>query len=421
VKPGPHFSRILIVEDSKFYADAISKMLRTIPGLTVDCADSMDSATQYLAGNKDKYDLALLDLVLPDAPSGEIVDRVRKHGIPIIVFTGLYDPSLKSSLFSKGIVDYVVKDSPVALEYLMELVNYLLFQSGQKVLVACSDPKLRSKQVERLSNIKLSVWACESAVEAKKILAKHDDFSMVIVSDQLSDGTGIELVSDLRRIYNTSQLSILAIPSTTGGFASQYLRYGANDFLRQPYSSEEFLCRVHGALKSKSLLQSLEKAATRDFLTGLLNRRAFFEAAEPSIAQCRRADQPVVLAMADIDHFKTINDSHGHDVGDLALQAVATALKTEARDADIVCRFGGEEFCILLPNLQSANISALFKRFSKTIKAIKVPAPGGLTNISMSFGIVFDPDGKDIEQMIKEADIALYEAKNSGRDKIVVV
>jgi len=420
MKTGVLYNRILIVEDSKFYLGAIREMLQTIPNLSVDSAASMESALQFLGGNRNKYDLALVDLVLPDAPSGEIVDYVRKLGIPTIVFTGLYDPSLKASLFSKGIVDYVIKDSPVALEYLLELVNYLLFQTGQKVLVACQDPELRRKQVERLGNIKLSTWACDSAAETKKILAKHNDFSLVLVSDKLTDCSGIELVSALRRSYGTSQLSILAIPSTTTGFASQYLKYGANDFLRQPFSSEEFLCRVHSALKSRYQLQSLEEAATRDFLTGLLNRKAFIEAASPAIAQCRRAEQPIVLAMADIDHFKKIEDTYGNDVSDLALQAVAKALKEEARDADIVARFGGQEFCLLLPNLRKADIPALFRRFSSVVKSIKIPALAGMNGISISFGVIFDPDSKNLDQLIQKADSALHKAQNTGSDKFAL-
>ena len=411
--------RVLLVEDSKFYSAVIRQQVETLPNIILDSATTQEAAIQLLDVHKGQYALALVDLNLPDAPKGEIVDTVREHDVPTVVFSSNFNPKTKKDLFAKGIVDYVMKDSPIALEYLVELVKRLLSHSEQKVPVASKCAKARRTQVQLLNNLQLSSWACDSGMEAEKILRKHEDIALVLVGDELKDCSGVELVSKLRKAFRSSQLSILAIPDQETDSASQYLRYGANDFLRQPYSPEEFQCRINNALKSQDLLLELEAAATRDFLTGMFNRRAFFETASSTIALATRGKHPLALAMVDIDHFKQVNDTYGHDIGDLVIKQIADVLQREIRGGDIAARVGGEEFCLLMPNLEAKNIAAIFTRIRTAIKAISVPTPQGVVHVSASFGITtrITPD---IEVMMKAADQALYEAKRSGRDKFVM-
>ncbi|PCI64012.1 MAG: hypothetical protein COB37_03425 [Kordiimonadales bacterium] len=412
-------ARVLLVEDSKFYSAVIRQQVETLPNIILDSATTLKDARQLLEAHSGHYTMALVDLNLPDAPNGEIVDVVGKHEVPTVVFSSNFNPKTKEKLFAKGIVDYVMKDSPVALEYLVELVKRLLSQSEKKVLVASKCAKARRKQVQSLNNLQLSCWACESGDEAAKILRKHEDIALVLIGDELKDCSGVELVSKLRKDFRSSHLSILAIPDTETDFASQYLRYGANDFLRQPYSPEEFQCRINNALKSQKLLTELEAAATRDFLTGLFNRRAFFDTAATTLAFAMRNNQPLALAMVDIDHFKNVNDTYGHDVGDFVIKKVAEVLQKEVRGGDTVARVGGEEFCLLMPNLDSDNINTIFTRVRAAINAISVPTPQGVVHVSASFGITIKIT-PDIEVMMKAADQALYQAKRSGRDKFVM-
>ena len=411
-------ARILLVEDSAFYSAVLCEQLKKIPNLTVDSAATRKEGQYFLDTHGNDYDLALVDLALPDAPNGEFVECALMSAVPTIIFSSNFDPELKAKLFAKGIIDYVIKDSPVAIDYLIELITFLLFQSGQKALVASSDKALKRQQVHLLSNLKMEAWACDSAADAKKLLARHHDFTLALIGDTLKDCTGIELVGALRRSHTAAQLSILAIPDDSR-YASQYLRYGANDFLRQPYSPEEFQCRVLNAVKSKRHLHSLETAATRDFLTGQLNRRAFFEAATPIVAHAKRARHPLALVMVDIDHFKKINDRYGHAVGDTALKIIAATLRNELRETDIIARFGGEEFCILMPDINEIELPTVLDRFLKAMRSISIPHARGFTGVTASFGSARHAD-IGLEQLIKLADDALYDAKHRGRDRFIV-
>ena len=140
--------------------------------------------------------------------------------------------------------------------------------------------------------------------------------SLALVSDTLTGGGAIKLVHDLRKKFSESRLAIVAVHSEHAQDASEYLRNGANDFLRAPYSQEEFQCRIRTAIKLQQQMEALEKAASHDNLTGLLNRRAFFQTSQPVVAAAHRNETPIALVMMDIDHFKTINDTHGHDTGE---------------------------------------------------------------------------------------------------------
>jgi len=165
--------------------------------------------------------------------------------------------------------------------------------------------------------------------------------------------------------------------------------------------------------------KNAEVMARTDVLTGLNNRRAFFDSAQNILNQCIEQELPASILMFDLDHFKKINDEHGHAGGDIALQHVAELLKNKLRASDVSCRFGGEEFVVLLPNtvLEEARITAEKLRSLIASKAV-ILSPNKATNITASFGV--SDTGNTIDAILHHADQAMYEAKSNGRNRVCV-
>lgn len=171
----------------------------------------------------------------------------------------------------------------------------------------------------------------------------------------------------------------------------------------------------------KRLEHELRLLATTDALTGLNNRRAFLDKAEALLEHCRRYSHACGALMIDIDHFKTVNDRHGHQIGDEALRATGQAIQSVLRDADVVGRLGGEEFAVLLPNAHLQGTLDTSERIRQAIAAITLPLPDGKTlHLTASLGVAcFQPPAQTLTQLLAQADQALYRAKVEGRNRAV--
>jgi diguanylate cyclase (GGDEF)-like protein len=171
--------------------------------------------------------------------------------------------------------------------------------------------------------------------------------------------------------------------------------------------------------KAESLAEDMGKLAITDALTRIMNRRGITVALLDSMAQSERYHTPLTVAMADIDHFKRINDTHGHEAGDKVLVEVATALSEELRMPDKVGRYGGEEFLILLPHTTLAQGRKIADRIRTALSRLKIALNDETISLTLSFGLVQFRDGEDLEQMLSRVDRALYDAKESGRNRVV--
>jgi diguanylate cyclase (GGDEF)-like protein len=170
---------------------------------------------------------------------------------------------------------------------------------------------------------------------------------------------------------------------------------------------------------SERLLERLEDVANTDSLTGLLNRDAFSRQANLRLAAA--PDRPYALLLVDLDHFKLINDRHGHDVGDQALRLVAEAMRKVLRPGDLLGRHGGEEFTVLLPGTDVAVARIIAERLNRSISHLGLLADGETVPMRASIGVSTLADGEqDLHRMIKRADQAMYAAKRDGRDRVTV-
>ncbi len=184
---------------------------------------------------------------------------------------------------------------------------------------------------------------------------------------------------------------------------------------------QDYIDAAKTVIISKKLMNILELNAKTDPLTGLYNRKYLDESIDKITEQATRANITVGVLMIDIDHFKMINDNHGHDVGDKAIKIVARTLLENTRKSDIIVRFGGEEFIVLLYNCNEDLIEKIAIKIKKAFYLKKIPAGNIIINKTMSIGISMYPrDSKDVSECIKYADLALYKAKETGRNKVVV-
>jgi diguanylate cyclase (GGDEF)-like protein len=214
------------------------------------------------------------------------------------------------------------------------------------------------------------------------------------------------------------------------------LNVGANDYLAKPVQTEELEARIFVALRAQArhlelqhrngeletMLQDVERLAITDSLTGVFNRRRFSDVLEREVAVSRRYHHSLCCVLADIDHFKRINDAHGHGVGDQVLKQVARALAATLREVDLVARYGGEEFAFLLPHTDKSSAIVAVRRVAETLRGLTIAIDGATFGVTASFGVSCTDDipSADPNELVRAADLALYQAKKNGRDRIEV-
>jgi diguanylate cyclase (GGDEF)-like protein len=181
-----------------------------------------------------------------------------------------------------------------------------------------------------------------------------------------------------------------------------------------------YLKEAQSVLEAKRLLAALRDSALKDALTGLYNRRFLQEHSQQIVAGCQRRGTSIGLLMCDLDYFKQVNDQYGHETGDLLLEETATALLKTVREADYVIRFGGEEFLVLLIDVEEGDADTVAEKIRQAVAAVRVQTANGPLSKTISIGVsIFPEDGESLWQTIKYADVALYKAKDAGRDRVV--
>jgi diguanylate cyclase (GGDEF)-like protein len=194
---------------------------------------------------------------------------------------------------------------------------------------------------------------------------------------------------------------------------------GASDFLPKPFLREEFFCRVLQNLDILGYIETMREAAFRDYLTGLRNRKYFFERCPEMHLAAQAGGPPIAVAMVDVDHFKRVNDTYGHDGGDVALTHLAALLREHLPGADPVARFGGEEFCALIPGGDRATAARLFEELRRQVEASVAHLGEQPIRFTVSAGVALRP-GASLSEMVSRADELLYQAKESGRNRVIL-
>lgn len=252
------------------------------------------------------------------------------------------------------------------------------------------------------------------------VLAQSQLPALILLDLNMPGLDGFEVLRALKNDPRTIEIPIIVVTGSTD--SSEKVRAfenGAMDVVTKPFDVHELRARIHSAIRIHRLMKMLEQRAQIDGLTGLWNRKYFNERLASEIDISNRKGTPLSLVICDLDHFKKINDTMGHPAGDAVLQGFAGILTKEIRSYDIACRYGGEEFAIILPDTAHAEAHTVAERIRTELLAKRWPNYPDI-RVSASFGLADKPsaDMTGIEGWIAAADRALYFSKQNGRNRI---
>jgi len=296
-----------------------------------------------------------------------------------------------------------------------------------EVLVVDDSPVYRKLVEQILSSESYTLLFARDGAEAMRLFEERSP-SIVITDWILPDFSGFELCQRIRSDSSRPYTYVIVMTSNTEkGNVVKGLEAGADDYLTKPFDHGEMLARMgvgrriidlNRELAAKS--QKMEEAARTDPLTGLPNRRAMEEWAARQLRGAARHGFPLWVVVSDIDSFKTINDTFGHDAGDAVLKTFADMLKKNTRAADMCGRLGGDEFVLVVTHVESEQIEETVNRFREQFAALSFPLQGQTVHVTASFGIagIGSNEVQEYGALLRKADQMLYEAKGAGRNLV---
>lgn len=285
------------------------------------------------------------------------------------------------------------------------------------VLVADDDRVTRAMVSSWLTNAGYEVAAAADGDEALRVVREREP-DLLLVDVTMPGRDGYEVCREIQAESTTPPPVIFLTAHGQTNARVAGLEAGAVDYIVKPFANEELIARVRAALRTKAVRDGLVERASRDGLTGLFNRRELDIRADEAIALTARHSRPLACLLVDIDHFKAINDAHGHAAGDAVLREAAQRIRNAVRISDIVGRYGGEEFVILLPETGGREGVAAANNVRERLAISPIETDEATIAVRASIGVAtWDSTMRTRADLYAAADRALYEAKELGRDR----
>ena len=450
-------ARILVVDDNPLNVKLLSAKLAHDYYVVSTANDGSDALAKIAA---EKPDIILLDAMMPELDGFETCKQIKQDPttahIPVVMVTALSDVADRVKGLQAGADDFLTK--PINDTALMARIRSLLrlkmimdewrlrettvnlfshgdehgggsnIMGGHAVLL--EDLALdREAIINTLGKLEVRITFAPTVMETVK-LAQEPDCDLVFASLDLKNEDGLQICPQLRTQEATRQMPILLLVGEGDIVrAAKGLDLGANDYLVKPLDANELLARTRTQLKQKRHYQRMHDNYERsmalalvDPLTGAFNRR-YLDAHLPKLMErCHTVQKPLAVLMVDLDHFKQVNDVHGHSAGDHVLKDIVNRISNALRPSDLVARMGGEEFAVIMPETELIAALNIAERLRKKVEDAPVEGAGPeLISVTVSIGaaVTLPEVDEELSAVFKRADAALYEAKKTGRNKVV--
>ena len=409
---------------------------------------------------KQEVDIVLLDVMMPEMDGFEVCRRLKAnpktHHLPVLMITALDQASDRVQGLEAGADDFLTK--PVDDTQLMARVKSLvrlksltdelraraltgqqiaiedalramdsISASGGSVLIIDTDRR-HAERIQGYLTPDHKVDILTAPADAVFQVA-GGGYELALVSMSLDDFDPLRVSSQIRTVDHARNLPIILMADAADKpRVVRALDLGVNDYISRPVERNELQARVRTQIRRHRYAMELRESvnntmalAVTDELTGLYNRRYFDRHLNVMLNKAQEQDRDIALMILDIDHFKAVNDNHGHDVGDAVLREFAARLKRNIRGVDLACRFGGEEFVVLMPDTDTGQAEAVAERVRQAMaeKPFEV-GPSRPLSVTVSAGVALNDSQADTpEGLIKRADVALYRAKREGRNRVI--
>ncbi len=449
-------ARVLIVDDIPTNVRLLEARL-TAEYYDVVTASSGPQALDIC--NTSDVDIVLLDVMMPDMDGFEVCRRLKSnpktHHLPVLMITALDQPSDRVKGLEVGADDFLTKPvddvqlmarvkslvrlksltdelraraltgQQIAIEDAMRAMDQITTNGGS-ILIVDTDARHAERIKGYLGEHKVDILTQPADAVFQVTGAQYE---LALISMALDDFDPLRVCSQIRTLEHTRTLPIILMADESDKpRVVRALDLGVNDFISRPVERNELAARVRTqirrhryALELRQSVSNTMALAVTDDMTGLYNRRYFDRHLGVMLGKAQAQERDMAVMLLDIDHFKSVNDTHGHDIGDAVLKEFSLRLKRNIRGVDLACRFGGEEFVVLMPDTDFRQAEAVAERVREAVaeRGFEVGTSRPLT-VTVSVGVTLQESLADTpETLIKRADVALYRAKREGRNRVV--
>jgi two-component system cell cycle response regulator len=451
-------ARVLVVDD---VPANVKLMEARLSAEYFDVVTALSGHEALAVCERAECDIVLLDVMMPDMDGFEVCRRIKAnpatHHLPVVMVTALDQASDRVKGLEAGADDFLTKPvSDVALIARVRSLVRLKMMTDELRMRAVTSREIgienpareaiadtgkggrilvvedRKASWERIMTMLGNEHEVEVEADPSEALFRVADggYDLVVVSLGLENFDGLRLASQVRSLERTRTVPILAIAEAEDNARlMRGLEIGINDYLIRPIDKNELMARVRTQIRRKRYTERLRdnvqmsiEAAITDALTGLHNRRYMETHLATLVEQAHARGKPLTVLVLDIDFFKAVNDTHGHDAGDDVLREFAVRLKKSIRGIDLACRLGGEEFVVVMPDTDMAVATMVAERLRRRIAADPFAIHKGerkvAVTISIGLAALAGPDD-NAANVLKRADQALYKAKRDGRNRVV--
>jgi two-component system cell cycle response regulator len=425
--PQDSTRKALLIENSPLYHKFLSEQFSQL-GYKPIIADSGLSALEQF--HNSSFQVVCMNMYFEGGNAIDFVKMIRRHdpSVVVIMLTSDKSRNLRTHALRAGVTEVIYKtghkDISRQISSCLKHDQHSRLQ-GSKVMYVEDSMTQAIINIRTLENMGLEVTHYRTAEAAMEDI-NHTDFDLVITDVLLKgEASGLTLLRHIRSLPSPGKrIPVLTITGYDDTARRQELfRVGTSDYIAKPVLQEELIIRVTNLISNKLLADKvagqqaqLYDMAVRDHLTGCYNRHGFSELASIYLKQIETKPDSVSFLLLDLDYFKNVNDSHGHDIGDQVLSAIGNLLVSECRSDDLVARYGGEEFVILLPHCKKKAAMGIAQRLCEKVESLR---PAGI-HITTSIGVTQAPKTAvpNLDKLFKAADQGVYHAKSQGRNCI---